>query len=186
VSRIPLVRENQLNDKQRKVYDEIRASRRGSVLDLFMMLMHNPELTDRAQRLGVFLRYETSLPARLSELAILTTAKYWNSSYEWHFHENEALDGGLAADIIKAIRVGDTPNFVNSDEQAVYVYVREILNNRHATDETYQTVLGVVNKSGIVELTCLIGYYCMIAMTLNEHDVPLPKGVKPSLPPPGE
>ena len=185
MSRIPLPREDQLDDAQRQVYDDIKSGRRGAVLDLFMMMMHSPKLADRAQRLGVFLRYDTSLPTRLSELAVLTTAKHWNSSYEWHFHEKEARDGGLAEDIIAAVRAGDTPKFDHADEAAVYAYTREILSNRHASDETYQTALDIFGNAGMVELTCLIGYYCMIAMTLNEHGVPLPEGAEPALPPPG-
>jgi 4-carboxymuconolactone decarboxylase len=186
VSRIPLPREEDLDDAQRAVYDDIKAGRRGAVLDLFMMLLHNPKLADRAQRLGVFLRYETSLSTRLSELAVLTTAKHWNSSYEWHFHEKEARSGGLAPDIIEAVRGGGAPEFDNADEAAVYAYTREILSNRHASDETYQTALALFGNAGMVELTCLIGYYCMIAMTLNEHGVALPEGAEPALPPPGQ
>lgn len=185
MSRIPLPKENELDDAQRKVYDDIKSGKRGAVLDLFMMLMHNAELSDRVQRLGVFLRYDTSLETRLSELAVLTTAKHWNSSYEWHFHEKEARAGGLAGEIIDAIRVGEVPKLNNTDEAAVYAYTREILDNRHASDETYRTALDLFGTSGMVELTCLIGYYCMVAMTLNEHGVPLPKGVEPQLPPPG-
>jgi 4-carboxymuconolactone decarboxylase len=185
VSRIPLPKEDELDAAQRKVYDDIKAGRRGAVLDLFMMLMHNAELADRAQRLGVLLRYDTSLETRLSELAVLTTAKHWNSSYEWHFHEKEARAGGLAEDIIAAIRAGDVPKFKNADEAAVYAYTREVLDNRHASDETYATALGFFGNAGMVELTCLIGYYCMIALTLNEHGVPLPDGAEPQLPPPG-
>ncbi|MBI07184.1 MAG: carboxymuconolactone decarboxylase [Rhodospirillaceae bacterium] len=185
MSRIPLPKEEELDDTQRKVYNDIKAGKRGAVLDLFMMLMHNAELADRAQRLGVLLRYDTSLETRLSELVVLTTAKHWNSSYEWHFHEEEARTGGLADEIIDAIRVGNVPNFRNSDEAALYAYTREILDNRHASDETYQTALNLIGNAGMVELTCLIGYYSMIAMTLNEHGVPLPEGAVPQLPSPG-
>ena len=186
MSRIPLPREDQLDDAQREVYDDIKSGRRGAVLDLFMMLMHNPKLADRAQRLGVFLRYETSLETRLSELAVLTTAKHWNSSYEWHFHEKEALAGGLSPDIIEAVRSGSAPKFENADEAAIYAYAREVLTNRHASDETYAAALAHFGNAGMVELTCLIGYYCMIALTLNEHGVPLPEGAEPALPPPGQ
>ncbi len=186
MSRIPLPREDQLDDAQREVYDDIKSGRRGAVLDLFMMLMHNPKLADRAQRLGVFLRYETSLETRLSELAVLTTAKHWNSSYEWHFHEKEALAGGLAPNIIEAVRTGNSPKFENAEEAAIYAYAREVLTNRHASDETYAAALAHFGNAGMVELTCLIGYYCMIALTLNEHGVPLPEGAEPALPPPGQ
>ena len=146
MSRIPLPREDQLDDAQREVYDDIKSGRRGAVLDLFMMLMHNPKLADRAQRLGVFLRYETSLETRS----------------------------------------GSAPKFENADEAAIYAYAREVLTNRHASDETYAAALAHFGNAGMVELTCLIGYYCMIALTLNEHGVPLPEGAEPALPPPGQ
>lgn len=182
MSRIPVLTFEELNGEQRKVYEAIKAGRRGVVLDLFMALLHSPALADGAQRLGTFLRYETSLPPRLSELAILTTAREWSCQYEWHFHAPEAEKGGLAPTVIEAIRVGERPDFENADEMVVYAYARELLRNRRVSDETYQLALDTFGPVGLVELTALIGYYNMIAMTLNEHRVPLPDGATPALP----
>lgn len=182
MSRIPILTFEALDADQRRVYDAIKAGRRGAVLDLFMTLLHSPTLADHMQKLGVFLRYETSLPPRLSELAILTTAREWSCQYEWHFHVVEAEKGGLSPAVIEAIRLGRRPEFENADETAVYAYARELLRNRRVSDETYQLALDTLGTVGIVELTALIGYYNMIAMTLNEHRVPLPTGATPALP----
>ena len=184
MSRIPILKETELNDEQRRVYEEIKESRQGKVPDLFMALLHSPVLADHGQRLGTFHRHRSSLPTRLVELSILTTAKHWSCAYEWHFHESAARENGLDGGVIEAIRDGAQLEFQRSDESAVYAYTHELLVNRHVSDETYQAAWDELGTVGVVDLTSLIGYYCMIAMTLNEHGVPLPEGITPALAPP--
>ena len=96
--------------------------------------------------------------------------------------DHEAVKGGLAPAVIEAIRIGARPDFQNADEKVVYAYARELLRNRRVSDDTYQLALDTLGTVGVVELTGLIGYYNMIAMTLNEHRVPLPDGATPALP----
>ena len=179
--RIPIPAADDLSDEQRAIYDSIGSGKRGEVPDLFMALMHNPTLADRTQALGVLLRYDTTLEPRLSELAILLVARHWACPYEWHYHEPEALKGGLAENIVEAIRTGARPKFENDDEKVVRAYTRELLTNRRVSDETYDRARDMFNDRGVVELTALIGYYSMIAMTLCEHRVPLPGGAAPRI-----
>ena len=185
MDRIPILQESELDDAQRCVYEEIKESRRGHVLDLFMALLHSPVVADHAQRLGAFHRHHSSLSTRLVELSVLTTAKHWSSAYAWHHHDRYARGCGLETGIIDAIREGHEPVLTASDDAAVYAYTRELLECRHVGDETYQAAWDELGTTGIVELTALIGYYTMIAMTLNAHRVPLPDGATPALPPPG-
>lgn len=184
MSRIPILNETELNDAQRRIYEEIKESRGGKVIDLFMALLHSPVLADHAQRLGTFHRHRSSLPTRLVEVCVLMTAKHWNCAYEWHFHESAARESGLDNSVIEAIREGAQTALQRSDESAVYAYTRELLVDRHVSDETYQATWDELGTVGVVELTALVGYYSMIAMTLNEHRVPLPEGATPALPPP--
>jgi 4-carboxymuconolactone decarboxylase len=176
-----MVKFAELTDEQRRAYDSIGASRDGQVLEVFMALMHSPELSRRSQYLGEYLRYLNCLAQNLSELAILVTARHWNCEYAWHYHVPDALEGGLAPDIIEALRVGRRPEFEDADEAAVYAYVDELQRNRKISDATYQRVLEALGDKAIVELTSLSGYYTMMAMTLNEHRVPLPEGAEKQL-----
>ncbi len=180
--RLPLPRAASLTADQRRVYETIESGPRGSVPELFMALLHNAELADRVQSLGALLRYDTSLGPRLSELAILAVARHWSCQYEWHWHAPEAAKAGLPDTVIEAIRQRRPPPLAAPDEMAVYDFTCELQINRAVSDETYDKALSLLGPAGVVELTALNGYYAMIAMTLNEHRVPLPDGAAPQLP----
>src|ERR1700704_6615816 len=110
----------EMTDEQRKVYQEIAGGPRGGVRGPFNPLLRSPELADRAQKMGEYIRFNTSLPPRLSELAILVTARYWSSQYEWHAHHPFALKGGLPAQVAADLAQGRKPAGMNDDEAAVY------------------------------------------------------------------
>ncbi|HTY65852.1 MAG TPA: carboxymuconolactone decarboxylase family protein [Alphaproteobacteria bacterium] len=180
--RIPLPTPETLNPDQRRVYDAIASGPRAGVRGPFLALLHQPALADAWQQLGEVLRYRTSFSPRLSELAILVTARHMDCQYEWFAHEQHAKKGGLPAEIIEAVRAGRRPDFSAADDRAVYEYARE-LNERHAVSPaTYQQALDKFGTVGVVELTALVGYYTMVAMTLNAHELPLPAGAAPPLP----
>ena len=180
--RLPLPRADALSEAQRRVYDAIESGPRGTVPELFMALLHNAALADRIQSLGALLRYDTSLAPRLSELAILAVARHWSCQYEWHWHAPEAARAGLPEAVIEAIKHRRPPPLAAADEMAVYDYTCELQANRAVSDETYAKTLSLLGPAGVVELTALNGYYAMIAMTLNEHRIPLPGGAAPQLP----
>ena len=181
MKRISLPKLSDFNDSQRLVYEEIKASRQGTVLDVYLMLLHSPKLADLTQQLGKFLRYETSLSPIVSELVILVIAKHWKSDYEWHFHSQDALRYGLDPKIISAIKAGNKPKFKHKDQMVSYVYSNELLINRQVDDKTYNLAFDIFGENGIMELTSLIGFYSMLAMTLNEHKVPLPSDAEREL-----
>ena len=180
--RIPLVAADSLNAEQRAVYDAIAAGPRAGVRGPFVALLHQPALADKWQQLGEVLRYRTSLPPRLSELAILVTARHMDCQYEWFAHEQHALKAGLAPAAIAAIKAGQRPGLAK-DEQAIYDYAMEIHERRAVSPATYQRAAETFGTVGVVELTALLGYYTMVAMTLNAHEIPLPAGTSPPLQP---
>ena len=180
--RLPLPGVESLTADQRRVYDAIESGPRGTVPALFMAFLHNAELADRVQALGALLRYDTSLEPRLSELAILAVARHWSCQYEWHWHAAEATKAGLPDAVIEAIKHRRPPPLTAEDEVTVYDYSCELQANRAVSDETYDKALALLGPAGVVELTALNGYYAMIAMTLNEHRIPLPGGAAPQLP----
>ena len=182
MARIPLFPLPEMTPEQKKVYDSVVSGPRGVVVGPLRAALHRPELAERWSALGEILRYRTSLPPRLSELAILVTARAWTSQLEWQQHAPAALKGGLSRDIVDAIRDGRTPAFAKEDEKAVFEFASELHGNKSIGKKTYDNALSFLGTQGIVELTALIGYYTMVAMTLIAHEIPLPEGSKPELP----
>lgn len=183
MSRIPLFPLEHMTEEQQRVYDAVVSGPRGVVVGPLRAALHRPELADKWQQFGEILRYRTSLAPRLSELAILVTARHWTSQLEWQQHAPAALKGGLSPEAVESIRHGRRPAFANEDEEAVYDFALQLQERKSVDDKAYQRTLGLVGVQGIVELTALIGYYTMVAMTLIAHQVPLPAGAAPELPP---
>jgi 4-carboxymuconolactone decarboxylase len=183
VARILLPTPETMTPEQRSVYEKIIAGSREAFSGPLRAALHCPELADRWQNLGALLRYQTSLPTRLSELAILVTARRWNSQLEWFVHADAARKATLPEPIIAAIRQGHSPEFEDPDEAAVYEYAREIQGSGQVSESVYAKVLAKLGIAGIVELTALIGYYTMVSMTLNAHEIPLPDGAQALLMP---
>ncbi|MBN3815834.1 carboxymuconolactone decarboxylase family protein [Paraburkholderia sp. Se-20369] len=153
--------------EQMAVLDEIVSGPRGSLDGPFLSWIHSPEFAQRAQRLGAFCRYETGLPLRLSELAILVTAAQWRSQAEWHIHHPIALKAGLPPEVAESIRRGDVPAFDDEDDRLIYDFAIELNLSRRVSDETYRRVLNRFGDVVLINLTGLLGYYALVAMTLN-------------------
>jgi 4-carboxymuconolactone decarboxylase len=179
--RIPLFSTGEIPEKQREVFERIITGPRKALVGPLRAALHNPELADRWQALGQVLRYETSLPAKLNELAILVTGRHWNSELEWTIHAQEARSAGLDPEIISAIRACQVPKFNDEDEMWVYEYSRDLLARGQVEDDTHRAIFTRWGEAGVVELTAVIGYYSMVAMTLNAHRIPLPDDVAPEL-----
>ena len=180
MSRFRQLDRNDLDAEQTRIYDDIVASR-GSIDGPFRTWLHSPELADRAQKLGEFARYRTSLGPRLSELAILVTARFWDCQVEWSLHEPPAIEAGLNRNTIDAIRHSQYPEFNRKDERAVYDYTSELLYNRFVQDRSFAAAAEELGKTGVVELAGLVGYYSMVALTLNGFQVPVPENYAPTL-----
>ncbi|HEU0203858.1 MAG TPA: amidohydrolase family protein, partial [Burkholderiaceae bacterium] len=143
---------------------------------------HNPDLADRWQALGELLRYSTSLTPRQSELAILITGRACRSPFEWYAHRIEADKVGIEREVIEAILAETRPPSLAVDDAIVYDFATELNRFKSVSDATYAKALARFGERTVVELTALIGYYTMVAMTLNAHEIPLPEGVEPAFP----
>jgi 4-carboxymuconolactone decarboxylase len=167
---------------QRAVYDRIVSGPRGKIQGPLRAALHNPELADRWQALGALLRYGTSLPPRLSELAILVTGRACRSPFEWYAHRMEGEKAGLEPAILDALLEEREPPGLCQDDLIVWRYSVELNRHKSVSDATYAAALSRFGDRTVVELTALIGYYTMVAMTLNCHEIPLPAGVSPAFP----
>ena len=181
--RIPLVTETNMNADQRRVYDAMmNGPRRSPPVGPLAAAMHRPDLAEKWSDLGLVLRFNSSFPPRLREFVILFTGRFWDCQFEWFSHEGEARKAGLSEQTIETLRRGGS-SFDAPDEQAIHDYAVELLRDHRPSDATYQRILDAYGVAGIVELTALIGYYAMVALTLNAHDLGVPEGAKPPLPP---
>jgi len=180
--RISLPAPETMNPEQRAVYDKIISGPRGRIQGPLRAALHNPELADKWQAIGALLRYGTTLPPRLSEIAILVTGRACNSPFEWYAHRAEAEKAGIEQPIIEALLAQAEPSGMSADDAAVYQYAVELNRHNSVSDATYTVALARFGERTVVELTALVGYYTMVAMTLNCHEIPLPEGVAPAFP----
>lgn len=159
------------SEEQQTVHDAISSGPRGSVSGPLGIWLWRPELAQHAQRLGQYCRYDSTLPARLSELAILITGSYWGSEFEWQHHKPIALKAGLAKDIVESIRKGKTPSFAKKDEQCVYDVATNLYSKKHVPDSVYQSAIKVLGRDSVIDLVGVLGYYAFISMTINVFEV---------------
>jgi len=175
-ARIPLVGPDGLTPEQQRIYDMVLSGPRRRIQGPLRAALHRPEIAEPWHKLGEVLRYRTSFPLKLSELAILVTAERMKSGFEWYAHLNIALDAGLPAEIAEDIRNGRVPATDDAEILDIHRFCFELHSSRQVSDEAYDRVLRRWGMIGTVELTSLIGYYTMVAMTLNAHRFPLPDG----------
>lgn len=181
MSRIPLPTPDSMTDDQKRVYEKIVSGPRGRLVGPLRAALHSPELAERWQALGALLRFGTSLPARVSELAIVVTARRWNSQIEWHIHAQAARAAGIADAVLDAIQGRATPVFDNRDDEIVYEFARQIQETGQVEPTLYARAVERWAAVGVVELTAVIGYYTMVSMTLNAHEIPMPDDAQPPL-----
>ena len=158
--------------RQQGIHDSIASGPRGGVRGPLAIWLHRPELAARAQDLGRYCRYDTSLAPRLSELAILAMARHWSAEYEWSAHKPEALKAGLSSDVIEAIRIGADPDYADPQERVVHAITRSILETRGLSDALYNEAIDTIGRDRLVDLVGLLGYYTLISMTLNVFRIP--------------
>lgn len=174
--RFPALTWEQLTAGQRTMVDDLLAGKRGSLNGPFNVLLRSPDMGNRAQKLGEYVRFGTSVPRRLNEMAILLTATWWSSQYEWYAHKPLAIDAGLSAAVIDDIQAGRRPSRMQRDEEVVYNFSTELRDHRRVSDDTFKAAVGVLGERGVVDLVGVMGYYDLVSMTLNVDRYPLPNG----------
>ena len=181
MARIQLPPLQEMTAEQKAVYDEAASGRRGRAPAPMIAWLQNPELARRAQKLGELLRYETSLPPRLSELAILIVARHWTSHFEWRAHKQEALKAGIPSVVIATIASRKVPDLATDSERAVYRIATTLLETRAVPDALYQEGVRALSERGVVDLIGILGYYTLVAMTLNTFEIGLPEALQADL-----
>ncbi|MDB5414643.1 MAG: 4-carboxymuconolactone decarboxylase [Rubritepida sp.] len=182
MSRFTELTDATMTPRQREVAASIGAGARSGLRGPFPAWLHSPEMADALQRAGRFMRWDSSFPARLSELAILITAKRYRARYEWFAHYPLAMQGGLKPEIAEAVRLGELPAGMADDEAAVYRFCTELHADGDVSDIAFAGAKALFGETGVVELLGICGYYAAVGLTLNVARVPLPDGTPDPFP----
>jgi 4-carboxymuconolactone decarboxylase len=170
----------QFNEEQISVYETILNGPRGEVVGPLKVWLKSPSLAMKAQDLGKFARYETSLSSIMSELAILVTARIWSSGFEWSHHAPIALATGLEQHVVDALSFAKIPAFNDEKLKLIFQFCVELHRDHKVSDTTYAKAYETLGETTVIELVAICGYYGFISMTINSFAVP--DGEGPSLP----
>jgi 4-carboxymuconolactone decarboxylase len=170
------------SDAQRAAAEDIVNGPRGALYGPFVPLLRSPELMGYAQRLGEYLRYRSAIGVRLSELAILVTAREWDQKVEWAIHAPIARQVGVPPDVIDAIAHRQRPQAMLVDESVVYDFCTELQRTRRVSDRVYADALALFGEQGVVDLMGVNGYYTFLAMVMNTAQTAAPASSAAPLP----
>jgi 4-carboxymuconolactone decarboxylase len=168
---------------QKKMFENLISGERRGASGPFNVLLRSPEMGDLAQQFGASMRYHSSIPSKLNELAIIITARHWTSQYEWYAHRRAAQTAGLNQSIIDAIAARKRPALMAPEEEAVYNFVNELLTTKQVSDATFNAAKDKFGERGVVDLIGVSGYYQLVSMLLNVDRYPLPAGTPAELKP---
>jgi len=181
-----------LTADQQAVWDCVTNGRRGPADNLinddggligpFNAPLYAAATGRKVVELGEALRFDTEIDNRLLELAVSMVGAHWRSNFEWYAHSRMAIAAGISREAVAAIERGDEPDLDRDDEQAVYALTHSLLTTGRAADDVHAAAREHLGDQGLVELTQLIGYYCMISLTLNTFQIELPPGNEPVWP----
>ncbi|MBP7567217.1 MAG: carboxymuconolactone decarboxylase family protein [Burkholderiaceae bacterium] len=181
--RLPPLTPAQWSAEQRACAEEIIAGPRGAVIEPFIPMLRSPELCTHAQRMGEYLRYRSAIGLRLSELAILLTARHWNQQVEWAIHAPIAMREGITRAVVDAISERRDPPYEREDERLVDALVRQSLNDRQVADDTWQQGVAALGEQGVIDLLGIAGYYTMLSFVMTGARTPPPPGLDMRLAP---
>ena len=191
MGRLASVTFDDLNDEQRVLWENITTGPRGNpdrphgglagedgaLIGPFNALFQSPQVGDAVQQLGAALRYGTSLPADLLEVAILTVGGEWRANFEFWAHARLGAAAGVPQAAIDAIRDGETPQFDDPRHETVYAFGRELIESKRVSNARYAALKELVGERGVFEVASVMGYYALVSIALNTFDVDMPPGV---------
>jgi len=184
VDRMPPLERPAMNEAQRKAADELAAGPRGGVKGPFIPLLRSPELMDRLQKVGEYLRFHSSLEPRINEFVMCVVSRQWTQQFEWAVHVPLALKAGVQHETIAALADGSRPVGMAGDETVAYDLCAELERNRGISDATYRRAVDQFGERGLIDLLGLVGYFTTVSMVMNVAHTPAPPGALPLAPMP--
>jgi 4-carboxymuconolactone decarboxylase len=176
IDRMPPMNPADMNEAQKKAAADLAAGPRKGVFGPFIPLLRSPDLMDRVQRVGEYLRFGSSIPAKLNEFAMLITARHVTNQFEWAVHHPIALKAGVARETVDALSRGERHAGMDPDEALVHDFVSELLATHFVGDATYAKALARFGERGIVDLVGTVGYFLGICLLMNAAQTPAPAG----------
>ncbi len=177
--RFPQLTMDQLNEAQKPLGEQIMKVSSVGLGGPYNPMIRSPVLGQRLYDLFYYLRWQTSVPTKLNEFAILIIGRQWRSQVEWFAHAPLAAKAGLSPEIIAELKAGKRPSSMAEDEALVYDFVTELTTTQKVSDETYARAKKVFNDQQIVDLTAVAGNYVMVAMLLAMAEETTPPGKEP-------
>lgn len=174
--RFPQLTMDQLNEKQKPLGEQVMKVSSVGLAGPYNPMMRSPVLGQKLFDLFYYLRWETSVPAKLNEFAIIIIGRQWRSQVEWYAHAPLAQKAGLSPDIIAELKANKRPSNMAEDEAVVYDFVTELTTTKKVSDETYARARKIFNDQQIVDLTAVAGNYVMVAMLLAMAEESTPPG----------
>jgi len=172
--RVPLLNSRELvPEGSLAMFDEIVASR-GRVTPTFGVMLHSPELSRRVAHLGTFIRFESSLPVPVREMAALTAAHVCKCAYEWGAHQASSREHGISEGAIEALVQERPVDGLDAMEALVITYGRQLLRDREVDDATFEAAVARFGQQGAIDLSATLGYYSMVGCVLNATGVGAP------------
>ena len=167
---------------QRAAMEEFQKQRGVPISGPFEPMLWSPDAMIRAASMGTYLRYKSVYPQSLSEFVILLAARSWSQQYEWSVHYPIALKAGVSKEIADAIAEGRRPVRMSEEQDMLYDFTTELIQNKYVSDATYNRVRARFGEKGVIDAVAITGYYTLLAMVLNVSRTPPDAGV-PLLPP---
>jgi 4-carboxymuconolactone decarboxylase len=171
----------EMTAEQKALADAIVAGPRGALHGPFNSYLRSPEIGNHLQQLGAAVRFNSSLPKGLAELAICQVARQWGAAYEWAAHRRQAIENGIAETIVDAIAHGKRPSGMKPEEEEIYDFTRDLIEDHEVTDAHHKAIVDRFGERGVMDLIATIGYFTVVAMVLNAERYPAPAGA-PALP----
>jgi 4-carboxymuconolactone decarboxylase len=171
----------QFTPRQKEVSDRISA-KRGQTRGPFLVWLHSPELCDRVEALGAYVRFESSLELRLRELILLVAARHFDAQYSWNAHVDKAVDAGISRAALEDLAAGREPDFGDPEAQALHAFCSEVLREHFVSDETFARAHALFGDRGLVDAIGSLGNFSMLAMCLNAFQVDLQPDRTPPFP----
>jgi len=176
VDRMPPLERAAMTEAQRRAADELAAGPRGGVKGPFIPLLRSPELMDRLQKVGEYLRFQSSLEPRISEFLMCVVSRQWTQQFEWAVHGPLALKAGVKPETIAALADGRRPVAMANDETIAYDFCSELERNHGVSDATYRATVDQFGERGLVDMLGLVGYFTTVSMVMNVAHTPAPPG----------
>src|SRR5262245_58058877 len=165
-----ITKKEELAPEGQRVFDAIAASR-GVVGGPWLALLHSPEMAQRTMHLGSYVRFESTLDHKIVEFTALVAARELECKHEWAAHVNHSEKAGISMETIRAVHAKQATQSFSTEEAQIVSFVREMIHNHRVSEPTFQAIYNRFGEKGMVELTATIGYYAMLACTLNTFDV---------------